>query len=517
MLRFIVGVPGAGKTMFALHRALVSELVGTKRMIVTNLTEIKLPELAEFMAERYKIDITGRIQIIPKECTREFYRYRGKATMASLAEFDSRWSDDKLKTMLPEVRDEILQKYFAALADLNPSGVCYIMDECHRHFKAIEWTKVAYQVDFYMTQLRHLNDWFWAVTQNPEQVVASFRRLAQDCFVLRNHYLESFSVFKKPGGFWWRQYNYVPDARNAAEQGLQDSGKLMLDVKGLANCYNTRGALGKDNAIPDTKEKSRKLPYWVVFAAAACFIGGTTAIFISLPKFFGKAVGGFMGQASAAAKKAAGIDEKPVTIKAERNAEMESPRSLAYQAAKANNPLRVAEEPAGLVSDKSLPLVTGTMWTGNRYRVTLSNGNVLTDVEGQVERIDPAGVVLKNGDRLRYKPVAPSGKPPSPPRTEGQPSHVEAPKPVQSEPSSAAPAEGGPAGSAQVTTQGAPPSERGRISAFAPIAPFPAVSGNSKGPDTATRRVTPQTATKPRKSNARGTVEPPVPLPKSAK
>jgi len=77
MIRYIVGVPGSGKTLYALRR-IEEELVYSDRWVVTNLTEIRWPEFQAYLLRTYPtkaIDLRKRLQIIDKKETRTFYRW----------------------------------------------------------------------------------------------------------------------------------------------------------------------------------------------------------------------------------------------------------------------------------------------------------------------------------------------------------------------------------------------------------------------------------------------------------
>lgn len=415
MIRYIVGIPGAGKTLYAMHR-IEQELVATKRWVVTNLVEIKLPEFQAYLNERYPeqgIELSKRLQIIPKVDTREFYRFRGGFTMPALEDFDARWKKDALKTMRPEVRDEILEKYFRDLNTRYPGGCVYFMDEMHRHFRAIEWAEVSYQVLFYATQLRHLNDVWWCMSQNPEQVIVQLKRLAQDCFVLRNHYRESFLLWQKPGAFWWRQYNFVPDTRSAKDEGLQDSGFLKLKVDGIAKCYATRGALGGENLGSETKEKSRKLPFWTIWAGVAVVVMLAGMGLNYFPELSGWAIGKVMKTTQRAALEEVGVGSAVAAPKVNSV----DPRSVNGMSAGVVNTWSspgVNKADAAARVNPGERIVSGVMWAGRRYRVSLSDGSTITESDGTVASIDASGVTLKTGERLRFVP--PRVPPPAMPK-----------------------------------------------------------------------------------------------------
>jgi len=406
MIRFITALPGGGKTYTAL-RFIIQELLNTNRWVVTNLTEIRVDKLQQYFHDTYpdaKIDLATRLQIIQKTDSTQWYRFRGGYT---LPPFDFRTDARGKSTETPEQLDVRHQAYFAEVEKhKDDRGCVYFLDEGHRHFRADTWADFAPLAMFYLAQLRHLNDVFWVLSQFPEQVIITLRRLAFDCHHLRNHYVESFLYWKKPGGFAWSQYNFVPkfDAISKAEP--MDSGRVKLDLK-IAGCYFTRGALGGRSELAETKPQTKKLPFWTLWLAVGVACVALLFVFFQIPKAASwlthKVVGGFVGSGQDAAT--AGVralsGNSPVPKLAERRPETKG-RELVNE--KALPAVNKTSAPGLSDGQKALPTVDFWAVRGRSVRVGLSNGTVLTEVDKALVSIDVSGVVLSDGSRLHYSP-----------------------------------------------------------------------------------------------------------------
>jgi len=404
LVRMIAGLQGGGKTYTAM-RFIAMEIASTDRWVVTNLTEIKLPEFALYFAQLFpqlNIDIFTRLQIIPKEETTRWYRYRGSYTLPL---FDHKLDSKGKPTELPEERDVRMAAYFSQVESLHPGqrGVVYFLDEGHRHFRADSWIEFAAVGAFYLTQLRHLNDLFWIITQNAEQVTASIRRITWDVHYLRNSYLESFMLWKKPGGFGWAQYLGCPKWDNMVSGSIEpmDSGKVKLDAR-LANCYYTKGALGGKSELSDAKSPNKKLPLWTLWVGVGVASALVLLLFMQIPRAASfitqHVVGGFVS--SDANKRVVGAmsGDRPAKVS-------DLPQSRGTVVDRPPSP-RSTTVPSGPADSPKLSPVTVDFWAvrGSAVRVGLSNGTVITEADQLLAAIDASGVVLSDGQRLAYSP-----------------------------------------------------------------------------------------------------------------
>lgn len=402
MIRQITGLQGGGKTYTAM-RFIVVELVATSRWIVTNLTEIKLVELAQYMADTYPhlgIDVSKRIQLIPKQETVRWYRYRGAYTLPA---FDFKNDGRGKPTELPEERDARMEAYFLEVSRHHEDKGCvYFLDEGHRHFRADSWQEFSHLGAFYLTQLRHLNDVFWVISQNSEQVTPAIRRLTFDTHCLRNFYLESFMFWKKPGGFAWAQYLGCPKWDNMAsgQREPQDSGRVKLNLK-LANCYFTRGALGGRSELAETKPVSKKLPLWTLWAAVAAVAVVLGFGFFQIPNLAHwlthKVAGGFVGEGQTGPKTLSAVAPSSGPRANETQNPVSQPKSwdTKSQSVAPAKPAEAKNEGKSFSVD---------FWAvkQRQIRVGFSSGVVVTEADKLIAAIDASGVVLVDGRRIPY-------------------------------------------------------------------------------------------------------------------
>jgi len=294
--------------------------------------------------------------------------------------------EDRGKTELPEVFDRRVEDYFRQVNERDPSGVVYFLDEAHRWAGAGDWAQYSHVAIFYLAQHRHLNDTFWWVTQNSEQVIVTLRRQTQDCHLLRNHYVESFSVFQKPGCFFRESFGFVPETKARGTAEPYDTGRIYLDKKGLGNCYQTRGALGGEVMVAEEKPKTKKLPFWTIYAAAAGFFVLLGVGFMVGPKLISGGVTSILTGNKVLPGKSSGNLEKA-------GEKVSSP---------VDQGVKVGAVERSNADSVPAPVVRGVAVRGRAFRVSLSDGRVLTEADKEVSRIDDRGVHLSNGQVLRY-------------------------------------------------------------------------------------------------------------------
>jgi len=292
-VRFIVGLPGHGKSLFMVRR-IAQTLLETNRVVVTTLTEIDRAALYQYLQKKngdVDLGVHRRLFFIDKKDTSEFYRYRGAYTLGPSPQFP--------KNADARMVDVALTQFFAEAS--TSGGVDYFITEAHRHFKADRWDTMSETVMYYCTQHRHFDDNVWVETQLPKQVVVQLRDLCDECVEMRNFYRERFGWFKKPGCFRAIWYYSVPKQGSKAEPFLRET--FLLDKDGIAACYATRGAI-VGTGQPETQPPKRGLPFWTMFAFAAV---GVVSIPVILTMLF-KGVNAGMASAFGAGKKA--MEEK---------------------------------------------------------------------------------------------------------------------------------------------------------------------------------------------------------------
>ncbi|MBI5769097.1 MAG: hypothetical protein HZA93_14990 [Verrucomicrobia bacterium] len=385
MIYLWAGRPGAGKSYNAC-REMVAELVTTKRIVVTNLTELDLGRLQEMLDRDFPalgVDVTKRVRVIQKDASRHFYRFRGPVDLEVL--------DPQLtaKTAAPGARDKALEVYFGAEAARAGVGVTYFIDEAHRHFPATEWAELGPVLMFYFTQHRHLDDNVYLLSQAPEQIASPLRRLVQECRLYTNRYRQSFLYWKKPGGFEWHAYYSCADMM--ATRGEFDKGVVRLEPEKFGRLYSTRGALGNDRLAPEQAKPTKKLPFWTLPAAVVAAVALFGVLAWQSPKVIeaaGKSAFGALGSGvKAAAKEGASV----VTAVAGRR-EVATDRPM----------------PAAVAGSGEKVFVQSVVRGGARYRVELTDGTVMTDATGGVVAFGPGVVALADGRILAMRRIAPS-------------------------------------------------------------------------------------------------------------
>ena len=392
MLRGLIGDTGGGKTM-TLVKKLIETLLNTERFCVTNLQELNLARLNEYLQEeqarlakkyphrRYKpVLLDDRLLVIPKQDTRWFYRFRPEGLV--LPQFSELGKDGK-KIPLDEFNAKI-EPYFEPATQKR--GVEYFMSECHRFFPAREFVNFARTMNFYSTQHRHLDDNVWLETQFPMQIDSNLRELVVEWYHIRNQYRESFGMFRKPGRFCWRMFYDLP---KGSKDVPDDKGEFKLDVAGVASCYKTRGAV--NSALADTPEeqpKSKKLPFWALPAAVVVGIMLAGCVVAMIPKVAQKGVAALLGGAAkGAAEVVPAAAEKSPTRQI-----VDTPKPDKISEVSENPPMRIVRSQPS--PDRSQVRVRGYAVRGGRVNVSLSNGLTLTERDVAPSFVTVGGQVL---------------------------------------------------------------------------------------------------------------------------
>ena len=274
-IHFVTGRPGAGKSFYSM-KLIIEELRGTERRIVTNLAILQ-ENLAEMLHEKHgdSFDLLNRLTIIEDEKIEYFYTHRGGD--------------------IPQLDIERNAKGRAEKFDIETAqatgGVFYILDEVHLSFGARNWQNMGNAAIYYSSQHRKLGDDCILITQAPKMVDTTFRNLAQDYTVLRNHGLEKLLFFKQPKVFSRQTFLNLPGPNETP----MEKGTFRLDLD-VANCYDTSQGVGiHSRGEADTKEDRRTgLPWWL---GIIIFIGGVFLL-AQIPSACGKFVSNSVNSAS---------------------------------------------------------------------------------------------------------------------------------------------------------------------------------------------------------------------------
>jgi len=268
MIKFILGLPGGGKTYFAVSK-LVDLLRSDPRPIVANMEELDLANLNVYLQKLDGIDAPALLEkliVIPKTDTFHFYRYRSGGLVLDMPPEKDNFGkkidrETYLKKMVSYFDPVVHDPKFA-------SGVIYFIDETHEYFNAREWGEMGRSALYYLSKHRHLHDEVYFITQAPEQVEATLKRLCNEFHCVKNHYRESFGMFKKPPEFVRSSYYSLPGPSSKPFE----TGSFKLDPKGIGSCYRTTGALGSKTGKAEPPVNSKKLPFWALPVGVCCFI-----------------------------------------------------------------------------------------------------------------------------------------------------------------------------------------------------------------------------------------------------
>jgi len=271
-IRFITGVPGAGKSMTAVQ-TLLKELRTGKREIVTNLA-LYPGVIWSYLKARFGVEVDiARITILGEDEIKAFYLHRGRGWKAPNPREKKEGGDGRIDYSACARGDELRD------AKSLPN-VLYMIEEAHVHFGSRQWADTAQSALFYLSQHRHLGDEVFFITQHVEQVDKALRRLTQEFWRMTNYGSKFPFGVKLPDVFVLDVFTMPPSllARSI------DTTTIRLDVDGLCGCYDTAAGVGMAGGLADTVNKRKGVPWQM--AIAAVFV--CMAILGALPFVFGK-------------------------------------------------------------------------------------------------------------------------------------------------------------------------------------------------------------------------------------
>lgn len=258
-LRFVIGKPGGGKSMFAVEM-IIHELRHGKRDIVTNvpltigktLVDAKggrcfLTALHEKYGETYKAH--KRIRLLTTEETAEFWLHPGRGVDITT------W-----KTIFTKVaksgqkREEKVPDFDIREGD---GGILYVIDEVHHYFNARRWADTGSDCLYYISMHRHFADDIYCVTQHPDNVEKQFRSVAQEYIELRNLSYEKLFFFRIANRIMRKDYLSWP-CHKAMATTIRS-----IDTKFLGRCYRTEGGVGMSQDSPADMGKKNRRPSFI--------------------------------------------------------------------------------------------------------------------------------------------------------------------------------------------------------------------------------------------------------------
>tara|TARA_B100000214_G_scaffold367084_1_gene336827 strand:- start:2080 stop:3243 length:1164 start_codon:yes stop_codon:yes gene_type:complete len=364
-------------------KLIVEELRGTSRKIVTNLAII--PEnLAEMLHDKYgdSFDLLNRLHLIEDSEIEFFYCHRGLSTGALKLEVNAKGKPEK----------------FDIGGAQETGGVFYILDEVHLSFGARNWQNMGNACIYYASQHRKLGDDVILITQAPKMVDTTFRNLAQDYTVLRNHGLETLMFFKAPKVFSRQTFLNLPTANETP----MEKGTFRLDMD-VANCYDTSQGVGiHSRGDADTTRDTRKgFPWYVGVGVFIALI----AVGSQIPSACGKFVAGEVMEFSDDVTSDRNASEQPVD-----NNESISTDDLPVitVANMSTNASEFIQEPQPEQLVVSGFLMRGSHLEGTfEFKAVLSDGSVLSLQKGELSDIQRSHVVDNKGRTYRFESGGP--------------------------------------------------------------------------------------------------------------
>jgi hypothetical protein len=150
-------------------------------------------------------------------------------------------------------------------------GCFYVIDEAHKKFPPMYYQKVGAQCEWYMSELRKLNDDFMWITQHPEKVDKNFRRNTTQWIKVTN--MEKTRLFmgvtfKKKFRYHVYEQQEVPTRTDKPDT----SGWYQLDPKKrIQDCYLTMAGTGVGGGVGH-EQKRFKGNHWGVWLVAAVLV-----------------------------------------------------------------------------------------------------------------------------------------------------------------------------------------------------------------------------------------------------
>jgi len=415
MIHMVVGKPRNGKGLYCM-RKIVEQLRDTKRHVVTNMV-LHLDVLQDYLhAQGINVHVRDRVTLIDPndiEAMRWFFCIRDNGRrLEKPPGFNEKKSEVRVD-YTPLAQDPFyrvnaqLVKDDGSPGDL--SGIFYCIDEAHTIWPARGWSGTSEHVIFHMSQHAKLNEEIIFQTQSVKMVDSVISRLAQDFVYCTNHRIQKFGKFRGSNKFTARTYQ--GPVQSASEETLNVE-EYPLDLA-LAACYDTSAGVGMSGgSSADKGQRATGWPLWSIWAGlAAAVVLAFVGFRYGLPSITNKIL------APGLSPKGSGISS---VIPQAQTAQSVPGRSAFqyvedYEEKGYSVPPGLKRRPQSVkpsetqgesvrIRDADTRKVTGYAVLGNRFRVVLSDGTVITEADRIVLAIDSAGVLLTSGDRLQFVP-----------------------------------------------------------------------------------------------------------------
>lgn len=413
MITFITGMPGDGKTMFAVAQ-IIKRLVETERYVVTNIAlnraelHAHVSKLREARYKRqaatedgFEVSATPTFSLDERLCqitdqeAYEFFRFRSGGHL--LPSSPDMSLEDGGRKMPKKEHDVLMRENFRSMraaGDAACKPCDYFIDEVHEIFPSREWDKGGRGILYYASKHRHLHDEIFLITQQIDQVEKQLRNLASETIVCRNHIRRNVGIWKAEACFKLKFFYGLPGGPNA--KPFMEP-KMKLDLAGTAKCYKTTGALGVHDK-PEAVQNKGILPYWTMWAAGALAVAVLVAGFVGLPYAGAMVSKRIVGSASAEAAKIIPGGAAKEGDKSAGSPAVEKVAAVVGEATRAEKAPSAAK-----ARDVTAPVpgvtVRGYVVRGGRVNVMLSDGRVLTEKDRELEAIERNHVVV-SGQRI---------------------------------------------------------------------------------------------------------------------
>lgn len=260
----ITGQPGNGKTLCAMHYIFEFLKADPKNVCVTNIV-LRDGDLHGYMRENNLGDSWEKMLRLKSENVPAFYAEDGR-------EF--------LTTKTGNVEPVKIKR-----------SLLFVIDECHLYWNARKWSESSSAVLSYISQHRHLGDTIVLITQHPEQVDKAFRRLVDEYWLITNLSKRRVLGFRGPDGWFSRAVYFKPPS---IMDRPAEKVRFRLNT-GIEKTYDTSAGKGFGDAVADTGQKKRGIPFVWGMAVVGVVLIAVVAVVQKIPDMVGYGLNAMTG------------------------------------------------------------------------------------------------------------------------------------------------------------------------------------------------------------------------------
>ena len=404
---------GGGKSLWATTMC-CHELEHSERFVVTDVPLIlSAPPpgywtVSDYCQEfvKFPVSVSRRLVVLSPEQASEFWRFLPAEAFSHISpevftEYgitfeENTWEHGTSRLLkLPNKPHDLFKevpdfRFRTAIAE-NRRGCHYIIDEAHKKFPPMHYQRVGAQAEWYMSELRKLDDDLDWITQHPEKVDKNFRRNCTQWMQFQNMSRASlFMGVSLANRFRWHWYNQ-PELPTRTDKPTK-SGWYTLDKKRRYHfLYKTMDGTGVSGGMlkESSMHKGRHPIIWVL-----AFVAIIVAAYL-LPRVIEKAitvgVGGVAKGFQNGLHKAAGNMLPASTT----NSPAPAPRPpSSYNLPPVRNPVAYQVRPQGMPggipsmgTDGGLYAVGVAVIPPNDLAVSMSDGSTLYRSKGEVQDV----------------------------------------------------------------------------------------------------------------------------------